>query len=247
MPALLKRVAFQVGLVPNERAFALSSVSNDGHYISLRPFVKPQGPSEEAFPFEWAFAGTNKHVTVTQVKPNVVNQDFDFWFDVNVYLDAPNTHRGVIKTTWETWESGCLAEAGTVFPEGLDNEGVSFFELWQPLDPTKKELVMKSEKNEASADSAKSIVFKVAEGSGYDGLLIVTGKWAQGFLSKQNVGKIEGLNFIRAQETETSSVAEVLFQYGNECNKFPRRFTGVKVGDVVDVNGLKWDVIESYQ
>lgn len=246
MPELLKRLVFQVGPVPNERAFALSSVSNDGHLISLRPFVKPQGPSEQKFPFEWAFAGTNKDVAVTQVKPNVVNQDFSFWFDANVYLNVPNTHRGVIKTSWETWESGCIAETGEVFPHGGDKDGISFFELWQPLDPTKEELVIKAEKNEATAASAKSIVFKTASGSGYDGLVVVTGKWAQGFLSKQNVGTIEGLNFIRTQEVETSSVAEVVLQYGEECQKFPREFNGVKLGDVVDVDGLKWEVIESY-
>ena len=50
MPALLKRLLFQVGPHPNERTFTLSSVSTDGHYISLRPFVKPSG-DELSFPF----------------------------------------------------------------------------------------------------------------------------------------------------------------------------------------------------
>lgn len=246
MPSLLSRVVFQVGPVPNERASVLSSVSNDGHFISLRPFVRPKNASEEAFPLEWAFAGTNQNVVVKQKSEGVVTQDFDFWFDSNAYLNIPNTHRGVINTLWETWESGSISETGSVFPAGRDFDGVSFFELWQPVDPTREELVLANAKNEATASSAKSVVFKTAENSGYDGLVIATGRWAQGFLSKQLDGTVGGLNFIRTLETGNSNTAEVLFQFGQEADKFPRKFDGVKIGDVVDVNGLKWEVIESY-
>ena len=84
MPALLKRLLFQVGPHPNERTFTLSSVSTDGHDISLRPFVKPSG-DELSFPFEWAFAGTNETVKVNDQGNGVVTQDFNFWLDTNVY------------------------------------------------------------------------------------------------------------------------------------------------------------------
>lgn len=243
--SLLKRIAFQVGPVPNERAFAMTSLSNDGHFISLRPFVKTHGPSEEEFPFEWAFAGTNKNNTVTNVKEGVVNQDFNFLFDVNVYLNVPNTHRGEIKTIWTNWESGCIAENGHVYPAGADKEAVPFFELWQPLDPTKSELVIPFKEEDLKAKSAKSIVFKVGSDSGYDGLLIVTGKWSQGFLSRKNDGTIKGLNFIRSLETNDSSSLQTLLSYGVDSAKFPTKFNIVKKGDVVDAGGLKWEVIES--
>lgn len=246
MPTLLNRVVFQVGPTPNERASVLSSVSNDGHFISLRYFVKPQNASEEAFPLEWAFAGTNQNVSVRQGGPGVVYQDFNFWFDSNVYLNVPNTHRGVINTKWETWESGSISETGSVYPAGPELAGVPFFELWQPLDPTQDELVIASPKNSASASSAKSIVFKAAPGSGYDGLVVATGRWAQGFLSRQNEGTVGGLNFIRTVESGESHTVQTLFEYGKDSDKFPRKFDGVKLGDVVDVNGLKWEVIESY-
>lgn len=243
--SLLKRIVFQVGPVPNERAFGLTSLSNDGHFISLRPFVKTHGPSEEQFPFEWAFAGTNKNNTVTKVKEGVVNQDFNFLFDVNVYLNVPNTHRGEIKTVWTNWESGCIAENGHVYPAGADQEAVPFFELWQPLDPTKAELVIPLKEEDLKAKSAKSIVFQVGNDSGYDGLLIVTGKWSQGFLSKKNDGTIKGLNFIRSLETNDSSSLQTLLNYGVDSAKFPTNFNNVKKGDVVNAGGLKWKVIES--
>lgn len=245
MPSLLKRIAFQVGPVPNERAFALTSLSDDGHFISMRPFVKPSGPSEQKFPFEWAFAGTNKNVTVTKVKEGVVNQDFNFLFDVNVYLNLPESHRGEIKTTWTNWESGCIAENGHVYPAGADQEAVPFFELWQPLDPTKKELVIPFNEKDLESKTAKSIVFKVSSDSGYDGMLIVTGKWSQGFLSKKNDGTIKGLNFIRSVETDDSSAPQTLLKYGVDSAKFPKKFNNVKKGDAVAVEGLKWEVIES--
>ncbi|CCE93737.1 Hri1p TDEL_0G03700 [Torulaspora delbrueckii] len=246
MPTLLQRLVFQVGPVPNERAFVLSSVSTDGHYISLRPFVKPRNASEEAFPFEWVFAGTNQNVVVNQKSEAIVTQDFNNWFDSNVYLNLPNTHRGEINTTWENWESGCIAETGSVFPAGRELDGVPFFELWQPLDSTRDELVVSTPQNEKSASSAKSIVFKTTEGSGFDGLVVVTGRWAQGFLSKQNDGTINGMNFIRTLETGNSNVVQTLLQYGRDADKFPRKFDGIKLGDVVEANGLKWEVIESY-
>lgn len=238
MPSLLKRVVFQVGSVPNERAFALSSVSNDGHFVSLRPLCKPVTKAEKEFPFEWAFGGTNRDVTVTEVKEGVVKQDFNFGFDANVYLNTPNTHRGLIETLWENWDSGCIAETGKVYPAGVDKEGVSFFELWQPVDPSKEELVMEA------SDTGKSIVFKTKNGSGYDGLFIVTGQWSQGFLSKNGEGTTKGLNFIRL--LERPSGLKILLRYGVDFEKFPTKVCGVSKGDVLNFGGIEWEVIESH-
>lgn len=240
MPALLKRALFQVNDTPNERTSALSSVSNDGHYISIRAFVKPRSQAEEQFPFEWAFAGTNKDINVTKVNDGVVKQDFNFGFDVNVYLNIPNTHRGTVQTVWTNWDSGCIAEHGTVYPGGSDQPGVKFFELWQPVDPSKEDLVMVS----SNTDTGKSIVFKT-DSSSFQGLFIITGKWSQGYLAKSGESTLKGLNFIRT--VEKSQKVETLFQYGVDSEKFPSPTSSVTKGDIVDSNGIKWEVIEAYQ
>ncbi|CCC69893.1 hypothetical protein NCAS_0D03120 [Naumovozyma castellii] len=238
MPSLLKRILFEVAGHPNERTLTLSSASNDGHFISLRPLVKPSTEAEKKFPFEWAFAGTNANIKITPKSEGVAAQDFNFWFDANVYLNVPNTHRGEVNTTWTTWESGCIQETGKVFPFGKDKEGVSFMELWQPVDANRDELIITNDAN----SKGKSIVFKV-DNAEYEGLVIVVGKWTQGFLSKKNGNSIEGLNFLRLLERESGKV-EALVDYGKDAQKFPRDFANLKKGSSVDVNGLTWEVIE---
>lgn len=239
MPSLFKRIAFEVAGQPNERTLTLSSGSNDGHYISLRPLVNPSTPEEKAFPWEWAFAGTKDDVDVT-VKENGAQQVFKFWFDANVYLDIPNTHRGSVNTFWETWESGAIKESGTVYPFGADKEGVNFIELWQPVDAQRDELIIQNH-----ADSkGRSITFRV-DNDEYTGLVIVVGRWAQGFLARKNGSTTKDLNFIRTLETAQGET-KTLRAFGTNINKFPTQFTDIKKGDKVDVNGLTWDVIEAY-
>lgn len=239
MPALLKRLIFQVGPNPNERTVTFSSVSNDGHFISLRPLAKPQTAAEKEFPFEWAFAGTKDDVKVTPISEGVVTQDFNFWFDGNKYLNIPNTHSGVVNTTWKTWESGLIEETGTVFPTGSSNPGVDFRELWQPMDFNKSEEVIAPLGFDGS--KGKSIVLKVSNAE-YDGLLVVVGRWVQGFLSKKNESTTKGLSFIRLIETNGSY--ETANKYGVDVAKFPTKFTGLKAGETVESSGLNWEVIE---
>lgn len=239
MPSLFKRIAFEVAGQPNERTLTLSSGSNDGHYISLRPLVNPSTPEEKDFPWEWAFAGTKDDVDVT-VKEDGVQQVFKFWFDANVYLKIPNTHNGEVDTFWRTWDSGCLKETGTVFPFGKDKEGVDFIELWQPVDAQRDELIIQNH-----ADSqGRSITFKV-DNDDYFGLLIVVGRWTQGFLAKKNGSSHKDINFVRTLETAKDET-KTLREFGSEVSKFPTKFDGIKKGDNVDVNGLTWEVIEAY-
>ncbi|GCE97973.1 eIF2 alpha kinase Hri1 [Zygosaccharomyces mellis] len=245
MPQLLKRLAFQVGSVPNERTTTFTSISNDGHYISLRPLVNLNTTSEEEFPFEWVFAGLNSDVKLVPISEGVVEQDFNFWLDTNRYLNLPNTHRGEVQTTWTQWDSGSVAENGEVFPNGSASPGVPFFELWHPLDPNRVEQVLLNDPlTTAEASKARSIVFRVRSGQGYDGLVIVTGRWAQGFLSKENDATVDGLNFLRTVELEDGS-REAIILYGSDAEKFPQEYLGYEAGGHVEVHGLEWDVIES--
>lgn len=245
---LFKRLAFQVGPNISENTFTLSSVSKQGHFISLRPFTKPTKEQEE-FPFEWVFAGTNEHVKVTPTTDSegnaVLQQDFDMQFDTNVYLGVENTHRGVINTFWKTWNSGCLEETGKVFPFGKDKEGVPFMELWQPVDPSVKDLVMVNAGDGNSAPaSVRSVVLQVSAGQGYEGLIVIVGNWAQGYIAKEGVNSVEGLNFIRYY-IENDKASKVYTQFGADANKFPTELSSISVGSNVAVNGLKWDVIEA--
>ncbi|CCD24389.1 Hri1p NDAI_0D00750 [Naumovozyma dairenensis CBS 421] len=241
MPELLKRIAFEVAGNPDERTFTLSSGSNDGHYLSLRPLVKPRTPEGKEFPFEWAFAGTNKDITVTPIEgsENTVKQDFNFWIDINAYLNVPNTHRGVVNTVWTTWDSGCIKEAGEVFPFGKDKQAVPFIELWQPIDANKEDLVIVQESNK----TLKSIVLKIDD-SEYSGLVIVVGKWVQGILIKKSDGTKKGLNFMRLQEASNGSYKS-LIEYGIDSSKFPKKFDSLEKDAVLSVAGLNWTVIEA--
>lgn len=237
MPALLKRLAFQVGNSINERTCTYSSVSDDGHFISLRPLVKPYTEGEKKFPFEWAFAGLNKDVTVKKVSEDEVTQDFDFWLDSNRYLNVPNTHKGIVNTNWKTWESGCMKETGTVFPFGVDKPGVEFMELWQPLDASQAEEAIAP--IGGTGAKVRSIVLK-ADTSKFQGLMIVVGQWIQGYLSAKGGDSIEGISFIRAIE-----YGETIFEYGTGVAKFPRTFDDVEVGSSIHLGGVGWEVIEA--
>lgn len=239
MPFLFKRISFEVAGQASERTLTLSSGSNDGHYISLRPLLNPSTLEEKEFPWEWAFAGTKDTVEVNN-KENGCQQIYNFWFDANVYLQTPNTHRGPIDTFWATWESGLLKETGTVYPFGKDKDGVDFVELWQPVDAQREEFVIQDK----AESKGRSVTFKVDNDQFY-GLVIVVGRWAQGVLAQKGNSTTKGLNFIRSVESVNGDIKN-LIQFGSDVNKFPSVFTKVKKGDEVEANGLTWNVIEAY-
>lgn len=233
MPGLFKRILFEVAGTQNERTLTLSSTSTDGHFISLRPLVKPATKEEIEFPWEWVFAGLNTNVNVS-VAGNVTKQVFDMGFDANVYLGIENTHRGSIHTNWITWDSGCLQETGTVYPFGADKEGVDFVEVWQPIDANEEKFIMID--GEAKA---KSITFQV-DTDDFEGLLIVVGNYAQGYLAQKGTNTTKGLNFLRTYNDK------VLVEFGSNVSKFPTDYNNVKKGDKIEVEGLTWNVIEAY-
>ncbi|EDO17078.1 hypothetical protein Kpol_530p48 [Vanderwaltozyma polyspora DSM 70294] len=241
MPAFLKRLIFQVGDQASERTYTYTSVSNDGHYISLRPLIRPKDDKEREFPVEWAFAGLNTDIRVTKIDEYTVTQDFNFWIDINRYLKVPNIHQGEVHTTWKRWESECLEETGTVYPFGPDKEGVNFMELWQPLDSNRVEDVVAPIGMDNSKD--RSVVLKIDD-SKYEGLMIVVGKWAQGLMTKKGESSTDGINMIRSVETSTNSY-KTLFSQGSNVDKFPSAFENLSKGTKVDVNGFEWEVIES--
>lgn len=242
MASLQKRMVFQVlPNPPNERTLTLSSTTKNGHFISIRPFIKPSNDEEKAFPFEWAFAGTSASAKATKKDERTVGINFNFQFDTNVYLQIPNTHRGEIKTLWKDWDSGCVEETGKVYPFGADGEAFSFLELWQPVDPTRDEFVILP--NGSKSDiNAKSIALSLKNDE-FEGLIIIVGKWCQGILFKKNDGTVKGINFIRAIQRENGKW-ENLLKFGPDFDKFPSEFHA-KEGSTVVSGGVSWEVIES--
>ncbi|SCU81418.1 LAFA_0C04786g1_1 [Lachancea sp. 'fantastica'] len=242
MVVLNKRYTFQVGQAPaNERTLTLTSASNEGYFISLRPFVQPNA-SEKEFPFEWGFAGSPASAKMGKKDAETDTVDFDFEFDTNVHLNLENTHRGVIKTLWKTWESGLVEERGQVFPFGDDKEGFDFFELWQPLDSTRPGFVVLDD-NSADQEKARSVVLTV-DTDEYKGLVTVVGRWAQGILFKKSENTINGINFLRAVEQQEGSW-KTLLQYGSDFSKFPKSFVASLDSAVEGNSGLTWRVVES--
>ncbi|SCW00587.1 LAFE_0C07492g1_1 [Lachancea fermentati] len=241
MVSINKRLTFQVATNPaDERTLTLSSTTNKGHFISLRPFVRPT-ESEKDFPYEWAFAGTSSHAKSSATDGDSITIDFNFQFDTNVYLNKENTHRGEVHTLWTTWESGCVEERGKVFPFGAENEGVDFFELWQPIDATRDEFVILG--NESEQDpNARSIALTLNNGE-FEGLIVVVGKWAQGILFKKNDHTTKGVNILRAVEKQKGQW-QTLLKYGADFDKFPVKFEAEEGASVVAGNAT-WEVIES--
>ena len=241
MVSISKRYTFQVGDAPaDERTLTLSSASNEGYYISLRPFVQPSD-AEKEFPFEWAFAGspgTAKHTKLDELRENI---DFDFEFDTNVHLEVANTHRGVIETKWKKWESGLVEERGQVFPFGPEKQGVSFFELWQPIDATRADFVPLGE-NSANQESARSVVLTLKD-SNYKGLIVTVGSWTQGIIFKKDEHSVKGVSILRAVESEGKT--KNLLQFGSDFDKFPTSYIAEKGALVQGANNSQWEVVES--
>lgn len=237
MPQLLKRIAFGVGSTIAERTCTFSSVSNKGYYISLRPFVDVK-ENEKEFPLEWAFCGKPSNVTVKQVDEKLITQDFNFWLDTNDYLKVKDTHQGEVNTKWEIWDTGTLKESGTVYPLGKEKPGVDFIEIWQPMNVNESDEVV----NTNGDNKGRSIVLEV-DNDEYEGLIVIVGKWIQGYLSNIDDGTHKGLSFIRAIEKDDKS--DITFKYGIDSSKFVT--TGIddlKLNDTVSANGLKWKVVE---
>lgn len=239
MPALLKRVAFEVNGSLMENTCTLTSESTDGHYISLRPLLAPTA-AQAAFPFEWAFAGTNKDITVSKVSEDTVKEEFRFGFDTNVYLDVQPRHNGPVETYWQTIASGVRQEKGQIFPGGKDQPGVNFMEMWQPVDFASEQLVI----IDGKPQQGRSVTLKI-DSKEYNGLVIVVGKWIQGFLSKKGASTAAGLSFVRSYEVPGAPV-DTSIKFGADFAKFPTMFDALKVGQTVDANGAAWEVIEAH-
>ncbi|CDO95348.1 unnamed protein product [Kluyveromyces dobzhanskii CBS 2104] len=239
MVTLTKRVLFEI--IPNgpdETTLTLSSTTNKGNFISVRPFVNTKG---KEFPFEWAFGGTSDNMEVEKIDERANAIDFNFKFDTNVKQELPETHRGVIKTVFKTWDAGLVEETGSVFPWGADGTEVKFRELWQPVDPTRLEFVELANADEVD-QNANSIALTV-DNEEYNGLVIVVGRWVQGILFKKGVNSLAGINLIRSQINEKNSISD-LVKFGPDATKFPKEIL-LKEGSTTISSGLEWTVIES--
>ncbi|KAL6939311.1 hypothetical protein ACO0RG_003147 [Hanseniaspora osmophila] len=237
MVQLFQRKLFQV--LPNppcETTSTFSSVTNAGHFISLRPFVNKAG--HEDFPFEWCFGGISKYSQASQLDADTAQIIFTMELDTNTIRKVENVDKDPVTTKWATWPSGDVEETGEVFPFGKDKEGVKFRELWQPINPDTYETEQKFNILPRSADASKfaSIALYV-NNSEFHGLVTIVGNFVQGFLHKKGT---ESMSFIRA--AFNGSKYEYSIKFGPNVDVFPTKFhNGVKVGEKVGV----FEVIEA--
>lgn len=237
MPALLQRKLMQVK--PNaayENTRTYSTVTNEGHYVSLRPFINPSAEQEE-FPFESLFGGLNKTVEVTKVDDTTVKQSFSFGIHSNRILGLP-MQDSPVHTVWKTWESGDMEETGTIHPFGLDKEGIDFVELWQPLDAEAYES-KDTYRVGPTSDKARSVALKM-DTKEYDGVVTIVGNIVQGLLHKKDDNTISAVRCVVDSETLRFKKYEI--KYGESLMQFPSELPeSLVVGSFIH----GWEVIEA--
>lgn len=236
MPSLFQRKLIQIKPEKaSEPTRTLSSVSNNGNYVSLRPYINVT-PQVEEFPFESSFAGLSTSCEVSRIDENNVKQSFKFDIHTNRILGIP-FQDSAVDTYWETWASGDIEETGTVHPFGLDKEGIDFVELWQPLNAdtyTSKTNFLVGETD----SKARSVTLKL-DSDDYYGIAVIVGDVVQGILNKKKTKEISALRCVIDKETLRFKKYEIKF--GPDLMKFP---TELPVSLVVGsfING--WEIIE---
>ncbi|XBW34699.1 hypothetical protein QEN19_000266 [Hanseniaspora menglaensis] len=237
MPYLFQRKLMQV--LPgqaDESTRTLSSVSNEGHYVSLRPFIKAAKDQEE-FPFESCFAGFNKSCIVSKIDEKTTKQTFLFDIHSNRVLGIP-LQDAPLDTYWTTWVSGDIEERGTIHPNGPENEGIKFIELWQPIKA--ETYLSKDNFLVGSTDStSRSITLKM-DSEQYYGIVVIVGDVVQGLLHKKKAKDISVLRCVVDKDTLRFKKYEIKF--GEDLMKFPIEVpSSITVGSFI--NG--WEIIES--
>ena len=239
MPELFQRKLIQI--LPeraNEPTRTLSSVSNKGNYISLRPLIKATTEEEENFPFECCFAGFTKSCEVSKVDEATNKQSYKFDIHTNRLLDLPIQDTWA-DTYWKTWPSGDIEETGTLYPFGPDTKGVDFVELWQPINAetyTSKDNFLVG----ATEPNARSVTLKL-DSDDYYGITVIIGDVVQGVLHKKKDKKdIAVLRCVVDKETLRFKKYEIKF--GSSLLKFPSELpASLVVGSFI--NG--WEIVEA--
>lgn len=238
MPELFQRKLIQV--VPgkaNEPTRTLSSVSNEGHYVSLRPLINPSEEEEESFPFESCFAGFKKSCIVSKINDTTVKQTFSFDIHSNRILGLP-MQETPLDTYWNTWLSGDIEETGTLHPFGDDKEGIDFIELWQPIKAETYESKDSFFIGKTGSD-ARSVTLKL-DSEEYYGIVVIVGDFVQGLLHKKKAKEISALRCVVDKETLRFKKYEIKF--GVDLLKFPTEVpSSLVVGNFI--NG--WEIIEA--
>lgn len=236
MPSLLQRKLMQIKpQEAYENTRTLTTTTNKGHYLSLRPLINPT-EEQEKFPFEALFGGSSDSVIVSKIDDKTVKQDFLFGIHSNRILGLP-MQSFPLPTVWKTWESGDIQETGTVTPPGLNNEGIDFVELWQPLNAD----VYQSKDDYRvglTADNARSIALKIDTKEFY-GIVTIVGNVVQGLLHKKENNTISALRCVVDAETLRFKKYEI--KYGEAVLQFPSEIPeSLVVGSFIH----GWEIIE---
>lgn len=218
-----------------ENTRTLTTTTNSGHYLSLRPFINPTAEQEE-FPFEALFGGLNDSVIVSKIDNKTIKQDFLFGIHSNRILGLP-MQSSPVPTVWKTWESGDIQETGTVNPPGLENEGVDFVELWQPLNADYYQS-KDDYKVGLTAENSRSVTLKIDTKEFY-GIVTIVGNIVQGLLHKKENSTISAIRCVVDSETLRFKKYEI--KYGESLLQFPSEIPeSLVVGSFIH----GWEIIE---
>ena len=237
MPSLLQRKLMQVKPEDAyENTRTLTTTTDKGHYLSLRPLINPTAEQEE-FPFESLFGGLNNTISISNIDETTIKQDFSFGIHSNRVLGLP-MQDAAVPTVWKTWESGDIQETGTVHPFGLDKEGVDFVELWQPLNA---EAYQSKDDFRVgfTAENARSVTLKIDSKEFY-GIVTIVGNIVQGLLHKKENPSISCIRCVVDSETLRFKKYEIKF--GESLLQFPSEIPeSLVVGSFIH----GWEVIEA--
>ncbi|CAN6637373.1 hypothetical protein TRVA0_016S01398 [Trichomonascus vanleenenianus] len=223
------RVSIQWGIdPPSEPTDTLVITSPGEHFVDIRKLK-----SEGEFPYDWVFCGQVIHGKNNKVR-------FTHDIDSRVLQGHKSAQDIGYSTPLNNGD-----ELENTYMENDNGESTPVIEIWRPLNPSIAPTYTPTYTNPL-VDGSNIAVCVMATIAGQDlknGKVVRVGNWMQGIL-ETSTGKtiMEKLSFIRAYYNGSEWVKVI--EFGDNASEIPVTFDGLVVGDEVDVNSVKWGVVE---
>lgn len=231
MPFASTRISLQWPPEPAEETTdTLVLTSHDLHFVDIRitkPLPAPTSTDNDSH-IDWIITGIEnplegttkvefKHEINSHLKLNTGEA-----FDIGDFHDAPNGDRSETGIM-ENWNTGKMSP---------------YEEIWRSIDPnvsTPENYVRELKKESEAA----CVVYKLAEKeSEWLGQMVRIGSFAQGAILNRSTNKVSCVRWFLKE-----GQWQVVFQNGEEVSKIPNGED--KLGAVVELENLRWKVIES--
>lgn len=213
---------------PHEYTDTLVLTTKGLHFVDIR--IKTPLPVDAKGTdanIDWVITGVEHPIEGTS--------KVEFRHDINSHLKL-NHGEAYDVGDFKEIENGDRSETGTM--ENW-NTGVmqKYEEIWRTIDPlASKPDDYVRDVNENSA-SAPCIAYHLDQ-DGFLGKCVRIGNFAQGALLNHSTNKVSCVRWFKSENDWC-----VVFESGDEVTKIPRGED--KEGEVVEVEGLKWKVVES--